>query len=120
MPTPDTAATPAGRPAWTLATPGVRRSPDGKLLAWYSGGHHYSWLANDGHNRTAEDVADWTPLVPAVSVPPVSPADTDGLRARIAAALEEMPSEFIAPDEFGAYEVDYEMAASIVLPLFEQ
>ncbi|MDF3046724.1 MAG: hypothetical protein K0R30_2952 [Ornithinibacter sp.] len=65
----------------------VRRSPDGKLLAWYSGGHHYSWLANDGHNRTAEDVADWTPLVPAVSE---SPVDTDGMTDLVLVAHAEL------------------------------
>lgn len=76
--------TPADRPA---DGPRALLSPDGKLLAWRTGAKHFQWRGTDGYDRMPEDVADWTPLVPAVSVPPVG---TDGLRAQFAQRFSDV------------------------------
>ncbi|MEV8439214.1 hypothetical protein AB0425_17705 [Actinosynnema sp. NPDC051121] len=58
-------------------SPEVRRSPDGRLIAYCRSARHGLWRKSDGYDCEPEDVADWTPLMPAVSPAP----DTEALRA---------------------------------------
>jgi hypothetical protein len=45
----------------------VRRSPDGQIVATKRGDWAMSWRDSDGYDRSDDDVADWTPLVPAAT-----------------------------------------------------
>ena len=48
-------------------SPEVRRSPDGRLIAYCRSARHGLWRKSDGYDCEAEDVADWTPLVPVAN-----------------------------------------------------
>jgi hypothetical protein len=61
----------------------VRRSPDGTTIAMKRGQWRYWRCAGgDSYDRSDDQVADWTPLVPAVSSPSGVPGDGD-LRERL-------------------------------------
>lgn len=86
-------------------SPEVRRSPDGRLIAYCRSARHGLWRKSDGYDCDTEDVADWTPLVPAVSPAP----DTDELRHRLAARLARLDAEQWGGDhDFAPYGKDRE------------
>jgi hypothetical protein len=107
----------AGTP--TPDGPRALLSPDGTLLAWRTSAKHYHWRCTDGYDRSDENVADWTTLVPAVSV---SPEDT-GLRERIAEAMYRAwqgSSPLSFAEQADDVRGEYLRAADEALPVFEQ
>lgn len=93
-------------------SPEVRRSPDGRLIAYCRSARHGLWRKSDGYDCDPEDVADWTPLVPAVSPVP----DTEALRNQLARAISVQWLD----DESLRGRTDYYSLSDAVLPIIAE